>query len=271
MYRTTAILIIAALFSPTCSYAAFLDQILRLDAVTSEGEGGGYTWQTNAASWEDGHFQAWLPSDVQILDQDNSVIATIQAEQTFVYYEADPVVKLNFSVTAGASDTTVTISSGLLEFSPLFPTVGIASAGISISDSTGDSVTRSGLLDGKSFTAHYNGDSASGTLFASLLSDDSAGLFQTSAASDSHGIVSINDAVRSMHTQFRFSLSAGDQASGTSVFAVIPVPEPSLYRAAASMLIFAACARIFRQRQKGRRSKSDSRSSLRGDRNKYLN
>jgi hypothetical protein len=134
----------------------------------------------------------------------------------------DPVVNLNFSVTAGSSDTTFTVSSAVVSFGTLVNPKAYASAGIMVtSDDSGATLT--GLLSGKCYQAIYNGS----TVFANLVDGITvlpSDMASSIGRSPSSGWTTINDNVSSMQSQFRFTLSAEQQASGMSRFEVVPEP-----------------------------------------------
>lgn len=145
-------------------------------------------------------------------------------DQAFLTIVGDPQIALGFAITAGAADTTVTISSAVLSFDPLVNPDGAASAGVTLTEA-GDNppanlVGLAGDL-GSAYAAYYN--TPPGTVFAefvtSLTTDTT-----TSESGSTGGWVLIPDTVSSMQAQYSFTLSAGDLASGTSNFLIVPEP-----------------------------------------------
>ncbi|MBU0616912.1 MAG: PEP-CTERM sorting domain-containing protein [Planctomycetes bacterium] len=166
-------------------------------------------------------------------------IATL--DQAFLTIVGDPQIALGFAVSAGAADTTVTITSAVLSFDPLVNPDGAASAGVTLTEA-GDNppATLVGLAGdlGSAYAAYYN--VPPGSVFAefvtSLMTDTT-----TSGSGNTGGWVVISDTVSSMQAQYSFILSAGDLASGTSNFLIVPEP------ASLAMLALGAVALLRRR------------------------
>jgi hypothetical protein len=164
---------------------------------------------TNTWSWTGTEIQL---GQVATLNQANLVIV------------GDPQIALGFALTAGAADTTVTITSAVLSFDPLVNPDGAASAGVTLTESGGDpTASLVGLAGdvGSAYAAYYN--VPPGTVFAEFV----AGLTTDttiSASGNTGGWVSIADTVGNMQAQFSFTLTAQDQVSGTSNFLIVPEP-----------------------------------------------
>jgi MYXO-CTERM domain-containing protein len=149
-------------------------------------------------------------------------VATL--DQAFLTIVGDPQIALGFAVTAGAADTTITITSAVLSFSPLANPTGAASAGVTLTEAGGNPpATLVGLTGdlGSAYAAYYN--VPPGTVFAefvsSLMTDTT-----TSASGNTGGWVTIPGTVSNMQAQYSFTLSGGDLASGTSNFLIVPEP-----------------------------------------------
>jgi hypothetical protein len=163
-----------------------------------------FTWSWNGANIALGN--------VATLNQANLVIV------------GDPQIALGFAVTAGVAETTVTITSAVLSFDPLVNPDGAASAGVTLTESGGEPMASlvglAGEL-GSAYAAWYN--VPPGTVFAEFV----PGLATATTISDggnTGGYVPIADTVVSMQAQYSFTLSAGDQASGSSNFLIVPEP-----------------------------------------------
>ncbi len=160
-----------------------------------------------------------LASPVDIMDGD-VLLATIT--ELTLETDSEPYVNLFFALQAGASDTTVSVTSPVISFSPMLNPQAYASAGITLtSDSDGATIT--GLFGGKNYEARYNGT----TVYADLVAGFSIPGDQTVTSSDrspASGYNTITGTVSSIESEFNFTLSALDQASGTSRFEVIPEP-----------------------------------------------
>ena len=165
-----------------------------------------------------------LDHDINITAGD-IVIGKLTAFQYSIASAADPTAMLIFAVQAGSSDTTFNFSSGPVSFSTITNGMAYASAGVTLTgDSNGATIT--GLFGGKCYQARYN---ASNTVFTNLVNSFSTPVDSTSTASERNpvaGRVQIAGAVDSIQSQFNFTLSANDTASGTSRFDIIPIPEP---------------------------------------------
>lgn len=202
--------------------------IFQIQAENEDGVGT-YEFVDPDPVFVDGQYSWNLGEATPITGENGQTIATLDG--TTVFAMADPVLTLNFAVSAGSA-TIYTVSSPLLSFPAISPAEGRASAAITVTDAADDGASLTGGYVGgtKSFQADYNGMVPGGTLFANLVDNDS-----TSTGFDS--ITSMEDfplgggfspisSVSSMSTQFMFTVGAGDQVSGTSVF-VTQVPEPS--------------------------------------------
>lgn len=199
--------------------------------------GDGYTWT--------------LTQDVELrAPGTNELIATLESDNgaTSVSILNDPVLALNFSVTAGPLGGAFTISAPALGFSPLLNPDARASAGITVTDLNGDGASRTGLFatGSESYRAVTNGIvGGGGTLFQDLV-DNAAGpipfdTVATSEAFPSAGFTTIPGSVSSMHAEFQFDLGPSDNAAGTSVFVVVPEPMTA-------MLLIAGAGALIRRR-----------------------
>ena len=188
-----------------------------------------------------------MTTPAAIIDSQNGqVLAMVKWVRLEI--QADPVVNLNFSVQAGGADTDFTISSALLSFAGINMAEGRATAGITLtdSDSLGNGATITGLQPGgKIYTAHYNGFVPGGSTFANLVSGFSVGSFSSQTQSEAlpPGVgtfIPIAGTVSDMSSQFKFRLTAEDQASGTSTFIVreaVPAPGGAAVLALAGLSV----------------------------------
>jgi hypothetical protein len=158
--------------------------------------------------------------------------------------KVDPEIGIEFGVRAGSADTTFIVNSGAETFAVLTNPDAYASAAITLTDRaspTGATIT--GLFaDGKTNQAIYNG----ATLFANLV----GGFSISNSSVDRHesngnesSMITINDTLTSIDSNFWFTLSARDSASGTSTFVVTPEP------ATLCLLGFGALSVIRRKKQ----------------------
>jgi len=146
-------------------------------------------------------------------------------EKLNLYGKADPEIGVEFGLRAGSSATTFIVNSGLETFAALTNPGAYASAGITLTDRLGASGAMiTGLFaGGKTNQAIYN----SATVFANLVSGFSIGSgTQTNHEEKGNEFskIAINDTLTSIESNFYFTLSAKDSASGTSAFIVNPEP-----------------------------------------------
>lgn len=221
---------LSLMLAPLAS-ADLSDVIFRIEASNASGSGS-FEATVDDADFENGIW-TWSGTGIPIMDGDELVAFVDSANTSIV---SDPVISLGFALTAGTSDTSITISSAVLSFPTLDPAMGSASVGTTVTDVDGDAsalVTGDGP-DGGIYVATYNG----ATEFAELLS-----MLEVTEAFDSvsddaeTGSLAIADPVSSMSTSFSFTLSANDAASGTSVFAVVPEPAGVLLLAVAGAFV----------------------------------
>lgn len=142
--------------------------------------------------------------------------------QVSIQTDVEPYVNLRFAVEANATDTTFDISSAVVSFSPLSNPQAYASAGVTLTSDV-DGATITGLFSGMNYQARYNGS----TVYANLVAGFSIPGDQTVVHGErkpASGYQTISGTVSSIQSEFNFTLSALDQASGTSRFEVIPEP-----------------------------------------------
>ena len=132
---------------------------------------------------------------------------------------SDPEVGVDFGFKSLSSTATYSISD-VVYFDSLVNPIAYASAGVTLTDRAPSGATITGLFDGgKTYQAMYNGS----TVFANLVDGFSVS-GGTSIAGEDSPSVQIIDTLTSIGSEFRFKLSAGDSASGTSNFVVVPEP-----------------------------------------------
>jgi hypothetical protein len=170
-------------------------------------------------------FDQPLQTSVEVLNPSGNCIATIcQADSAI---EPDPVVNLHFDVQAGSSDTTFTIRSAVVSFPALTNPEGVASSSLTLNDIDGNGATLTGLESGGNvYKTIYNG-SVSCTCLNSSYSVTNPYDGQVESNRDPiSGMSIMPDTITSIQSEYQFTLSANDQASGTGTFDVQPVPEP---------------------------------------------
>ncbi|MHB0912233.1 MAG: PEP-CTERM sorting domain-containing protein [Armatimonadota bacterium] len=202
-----------------------------------------------AGSTFGGEYSWSLPSDSYIdLVADGKVLGTIRELE--LGYIADPVVNLRFAIESGSSSTVWTFHQGPLSFDTLHNPDAFATAAITITTADENGAVLNGQYDsGKCYKAVYNGSQTYRSLINSVTipagEDDSYIYKERYPVS---GWTTIVGNVNSIESEFSFTLSAGDQASGTSRFEVQPVPEPGSLLALGSGLAATAGALLRRRR-----------------------
>jgi hypothetical protein len=167
--------------------------------------------QQNVADWT-------LKSPCDITVQG---VRLAQIKELSLQSDNEPYVNLHFSVEADNADLLFDISSAIVNFSPLPSPTAYASAGLTLTaDANG--ATAAGAFDGG---ACYEARVDGGT-FADLVPG-----FSTVNQSETHsdrlpaaGYEPISPSASSIQSEFKFTLTALEQASGTSRFEVVPEP-----------------------------------------------
>lgn len=176
----------------------------------------------------------------EIIDSLGNTLAIINGLE--VELQGDPVVKVGFNVTAIGSDQTFEFISPVVSFAGLTNPAAYASAGVTVTGN-GNGATLTGLLTGSlAYEARYNG----GSVFAGLIAPTTAPIDDTATLNDRFpltGTVAIPGTVTNISSTFKFTLTADDDASGTSRFEVTPEP------ATLALLGFGAIAMIARRRK----------------------
>ena len=138
--------------------------------------------------------------------------------------KADPEIGAEFGVRAGNSLTTFSIASGLETFAAMTNPTAYASAGVTLTDRDPAGATITGLYaGGKINQAMYNGTTAWANLVNPFSVTGNTLTNEETQGTPGSPIV-INDTLTSIESNFHFTLTAKDSASGTSDFTVIPEP-----------------------------------------------
>jgi hypothetical protein len=230
----------SAVISP--SAAIISDVLFQIEAKGPAGntsrfkvplDSGGIHINGDTVTWE-------LSQPMPLLDAQGRQIALL--EQANARYVADPIVVLNFLVSsAGGGHFTVTSAS--LSFATLNNPTGRASAAVTVTDIDGDGAMIAGdFASNEAYRAFYNDEgmvAATKGTFATLTPGASAPAFSSATSSDGFpdqlgGFSRDNEdgdpipPVSSMSAEWSFSISAGDSASGTSIYVIIPEPGSCL-------------------------------------------
>lgn len=161
-----------------------------------------------------------------------NVIGTItQGSVTLIDQLPQPLLATSFAVQAGESNTSFSIQSALVSFPTINDTHARATAGITVTDVNGGGASVTGNRPNASvFSAHYNGQAPAGAAFANLLSGgvSEPNPFGSESVSQNFpfgpGFSPLGTDASSASTIWDFTVSAGDAASGTSGFFLVPAP-----------------------------------------------
>jgi len=205
------------------------DIVLRIEATNEMGTAV-FEGHLSEGTWYEGREYIWESrTPIMMLSNSGQLIASFNNGR--VRCVDDPVVQLNFSVSAGSLNTTFTITSPTLSFVAITDAEGRASAGVAATDVDGDGATVMTAGMPRLYTSRYNGAVPAGSLFADLIAGPvAAPAFDSTTASEESpggGLYSaVTGSVSDMSSRFRFSLTANDDASGTSSYEIRPVPAP---------------------------------------------
>ena len=166
----------------------------------------------------------WSLPSAETLYSGSEPLATLTS--LHLQISADPQVQLNFALSNPSNtNTNFTIMSAGVFFGPMVNPDAFATAAITVTDGNGDGVNLTGLYSGtKAYEARYN---MPNVVWANLVDPVSAGPDDSDIGKGrrpASGWEVIPATVSSVQSEFRFTLSGGDQASGTSKFEVIPEP-----------------------------------------------
>lgn len=214
----------AILATAATAWADITDPALVFEASTDAGSGS-FTVMLDDGAFDGNGGWFWQNSgDIQIMDDNGDLLVTLT--QGSAFFQGDPVISLGFAVVAGNANTEFSISTGTLSFDTIQNAEGRTSAGMTLTESNGNTASITGLnTGGTMFGADFNGS----TTFADLLEgpfneNDAFGTeTETDEFPDGGAFAEMGD-VSDISTEWNFELSANDQASGTSVFVVVPTP-----------------------------------------------
>jgi MYXO-CTERM domain-containing protein len=215
---------VAVLAGAGVAWADIGDPVIVFEATGSMGSGS-YQVTLDDGGWVDDQWFWMADGPIEIRSDGGDLIVTLTEGSAFI--QEDPVIALGFAVIAGASDTVFTISSSTVSFPTIFGAIGRTSAGVTLTESNGNTATMTGLQPGGTlFSANYNGGTGN---FANLLTGPyvESSAFGTESDTDEFpagGAFALVGDVSDISVNWGFELSAGDQASGTSVFVVVPTP-----------------------------------------------
>ena len=166
-----------------------------------------------------------LEADHEILDGVGHYLGYVNSLECD--YEGDPEVRLKFAIEAGDSETAFTIVPNMaVSFAAMTNPRALASASITVTSGTNTAIATGQYPGGKAYTAIYNGLTNWAYLVDSVTAPPG-----NSVPGDGRRPVwpptydeVIPASVSSIQAAYNFKLTAGDEASGTSRFALTPEP-----------------------------------------------
>ena len=244
---TTAVLAVVFAFVPLCAVAfgeggatlstATIIQVQATD--TDTGQTGQFTQVWPVSAWT-GPLSWTLPAPTAL---DGAGLAFINAMT--VNLSADPQVDLTFDITNTTSkNVRLSIATDTIVFDdPVLNAWASASGSLTLNDlggSVGASLT--GLFSGNAYQARYSTDEVlpPAAVFANLLPSTSTlgSTVSWADASPVSGMTNLGTTVYMMESEFHFTLSARDQAIGTSTFLITPEPASAVLLALGSLALW---------------------------------
>ncbi len=221
----TPLLVTAIAGTAMITGAASAQTMLTFAVSNSSGNGTFTVDLSDGVINPDGSFFWALPGSTAINDGPNT-IATLGSATAFFDFD-DALMSSSFAMDAGDSDTTMTITSADIAIGVLNAS-GRATAGMTTTDNQTNGSTVNGLqAGGTMFATSYNG----GNSFANLIQGPLVASSAVGSASDSEDFPlgagnysPLGTDATSMMFEWSFEVSAGDQASGTSAYSIIPAP-----------------------------------------------
>ena len=232
MWAIAACGLTAAIFTGSSAFAAGMPVTANIIEVTAtSGDLSATFEEVFPVGSFDGNLLWSLPAPVSLAAGATSLGTISRLNVTF---NADPEIDLNFSLTNTNPSLPVTfdILTATIVFDAIPNAEAAASASMTLTQGAGSpagaSVTGK-FTGGKCYQARYSTDSLlnTATVFASL--DPSMSFTSGLGRSETEtlpadGMAALGTTVYMMESEYKFTLSAGDQASGSSIFLITPEP-----------------------------------------------
>jgi hypothetical protein len=244
--RPLALIATVALLAAPSALADLSDVVLTVGANTGRAEGILQLTQNNSYGyWEGNTYRLEIADELNIETAGGDIVATFGPASLISY--TDPSrgilaqVNLAFAVQANqASDTDFTITSALLDNLSIASPAARASASFTLTDASPGGAVLTGLHgDGSSYLTQFNGFVPGGTTFTSMIPQMNAPSGSVFAAENFPlaGFTPVGvPLVTDMSSEVKFNLSAGDIASGTTNYLMIPEPASLLLLSVVGLL-----------------------------------
>jgi hypothetical protein len=222
-----ALIIVACGIFPQVAGASWVGEDVLQIQVQSQGLAASETWLLPLDLTSNGQCQNYEYDVSQPVNFVSNGVVLGTVNQVTALYRSDPFVALGVAVTAGSADTTFTINSATVSFDNIVNPQAYAVAGLTITDNNGDGATLTGLYPGgKAYQAIYT-SSAGPTVWSSLVGGFTASPYRMNTLNDGQpatGTQLVSDSLVSIQSQFDFTLSPYDMATGSSHFEITPEP-----------------------------------------------
>ncbi len=232
MHATHKLRLSAVMVALGCQIAAvagttFSTPVMRIEATAGPLTGSFEIPMANPAGPD--VFTAFQLAPIDILDTNtNAFIARLNSANVVIQTGDTKRLNLGFVLEAGDADTDISISSSVLAFDPLADAMGRATASLTVTDQNGDGATLTGLgAGGMSYRTMYNG----GVLFADGINSvvtGPGGSMSGDVNVPAAGELPIGVPVSEMNATLDFRVTAGDSASGTTNYLILPEPASVL-------------------------------------------
>jgi len=174
---------------------------------------------------ENGDYFWNLGGPVGINDETGAQVFELQDASINIF--ADPSVSLNFNVLASQQNTVFSVNSAMLSFAALPNAIGRATAAVVVTDLNGDGATFTPTGAG-AYSSFYNGSNGFQDLIGNVVTAAPHSTGTSDETFPTTGFANIGTTLTDISSDWNFTLSAGDLASGTSNFEVIPAPASTV-------------------------------------------
>jgi hypothetical protein len=240
VFALFAVAIAAVSLAPISAFAVAIGPQVGVTAQAGDDSG---TWSMTLPPITSDGYNWALSAPVSIFSSTHPGMLLGTIEGINITADIDPFVTFGFLVTAGAVDTNFTLSSPVVGFATISNGLAFASAAITATEGGPDldGATVTGLFPGtKAYQAQYNAVSG---IFGNLVSPVVTAPGGGSNSGNERlppvsGRLLIPGSVSDIESQFKFTLTALDSASGTSRFDIVPEPSSIVLVLSGAVAVF---------------------------------